>query len=598
MKNHPTFLFLALFSLIGCISQNDNNLQHRTTQVLVIGGGTSGVAAAIQAARDSVSVTLVEAGPWLGGMLTAAGVSATDGNHHLPSGLWGEFREKLYAYYGGADSVATGWVSHTQFEPHIGQRFWAEMADEEPQLTRIHGFWPVAVEKVGKRLAKVEFIDTAGSRLQITAEVFIDATELGDVLALAGAAYRTGQDREAMPHDPNIQDLTYCAVLQDFGPTANQRIPEPAEYDPQEFACICKEVCQDTSIKVVDCHTFLQYARFPNNKYLLNWPNTGNDYYLNPIPLSHKERITAYQAAKARTIRLVYFIQTEMGYPQLGLATDEFPTEDLLPLIPYHRESRRINGVINLKVSDLADPYTNPERPWYKQAIAVGDYPLDHHHGKNPLAHEETFPPIPSFSIPYGCLVPKEIDRLLVAEKSISVSHDANGATRLQPCVISIGQAAGAAAALCVQKKQPPRTLEVADLQAHLLKAGCWLMPFRDVAPGDTLFEAVQWAGIRGILRGKGIPYQWANQTWFYPERGVSRAEFRDALLVVKGEKEVNDYGPMEEGAELPLTPKEAREMLREAFPMWKVGVLGGFSREKITRGEVAQLLGDFIQSF
>ena len=66
-----------------------------TGTVLIIGGGSSGVCAAVQAARLGVSVILVEETPWLGGMLTSAGVSATDGNHKMRQGLFGEFADEL-----------------------------------------------------------------------------------------------------------------------------------------------------------------------------------------------------------------------------------------------------------------------------------------------------------------------------------------------------------------------------------------------------------------------------------------------------------------------------------------------------------------------
>jgi len=66
-----------------------------TCNVLVIGAGTAGVAAAVAAAESGAGVILAEEGPWVGGMLTAAGVSAIDGNHSLPSGLWGRFRRQI-----------------------------------------------------------------------------------------------------------------------------------------------------------------------------------------------------------------------------------------------------------------------------------------------------------------------------------------------------------------------------------------------------------------------------------------------------------------------------------------------------------------------
>ena len=96
--------------------------------VIVLGGGTGGTAAGIQAGRLGVKTLLVEPSPWLGGMLTAAGVSAIDGNNKMPAGIWGEFREKLRSHYGGAKALETGWVSNTHFEPHVGARIFDQMA--------------------------------------------------------------------------------------------------------------------------------------------------------------------------------------------------------------------------------------------------------------------------------------------------------------------------------------------------------------------------------------------------------------------------------------------------------------------------------------
>ncbi|TRZ79047.1 MAG: FAD-dependent oxidoreductase, partial [Chitinophagaceae bacterium] len=90
------------------------------TDVLVVGGTASGISAGIQSARMGVNTMVVESTSWLGGMLTSAGVPAFDGNHLLPSGIFGEFRDQLYKVYGGPNKVATGWVSNTLFEPHVG----------------------------------------------------------------------------------------------------------------------------------------------------------------------------------------------------------------------------------------------------------------------------------------------------------------------------------------------------------------------------------------------------------------------------------------------------------------------------------------------
>lgn len=104
------------------------------TEILIIGGGSSRTMAGIQAARIGSKTMIVEEGPWLGGMLTSAGVSAIDGNYGLHSGLWEEFRQALYEYYGGAEKVNTGWVSKVLFEPSVGQNILRRMVKKEENL--------------------------------------------------------------------------------------------------------------------------------------------------------------------------------------------------------------------------------------------------------------------------------------------------------------------------------------------------------------------------------------------------------------------------------------------------------------------------------
>ena len=112
-----------------------------------------------------------------------------------------------------------------------------------------------------------------------------------------------------------------------------------------------------------------------------------------------------------------YIIYKQGGYTHIGIAKDEFPTDDGLALIPYIRESRRVGGIDRLYEYDLSDPYALKERPLYKSSIAVGDYPLDHHRKKNPEPKQIDFPSIPSYSVPYGALIPEKVNGLIVAEK-------------------------------------------------------------------------------------------------------------------------------------------------------------------------------------
>ena len=94
------------------------------------------------------------------------------------------------------------------------------------------------------------------------------------------------------------------------------------------------------------------------------------------------------------------------------------------------------------------------------------------------------FYPIPSFNVPLGVMIPKQVENLLVVEKSISVSNIMNGATRLQPVVMQIGQAAGQLAAMAVEQNCPPREVKVRDVQKALLSS-CHLMPYLDLEVSD-----------------------------------------------------------------------------------------------------------------
>ena len=567
------FLYCAILSVLLLIffsacSQTDSEFDSVvTTDVLIVGGGTSGSSAAIQAARDGADVVIVEPSPWLGGMLTAAGVSAVDGNHNLPSGIYGEFRQLIRDYYGGADAIATGWVSHTLFEPHVGNQILNNMMDDLPGITRMHGFYIDDALMNGNRVEGATFFNEDGETLKVEAKISIDATEYGDLMARSGTDYflgldpreRTGEEIAPTHGNNMIQDLTYTAILKDYGPDADMTIPRPPNYQPSIFEGACRELSANPDeFEGVNCDEMLDYARFPNNKLLINWPNEGNDYYLNAIEMDHHERKVLYEEAKNRTRQFVYFLQTEGGYSNLGFADDEFSTSDLFPYIPYHRESRRLDGLTMLTMNELLDPYA-VGNDLYKTAIAVGDYPLDHHRVLNPSpadslleegdrepyefeTHFDAFPPIPSFSVPLGSLIPKHTNGLIVAEKSISVSSIANGSSRLQPVVMGIGQAAGIAAAISLQQNIEPRNLDVREIQQHLLNQNGWALPFMDTAPEQWHFQPLQRIGLSGVLKGEGIPYAWANQTFIYPDSLMTYREVSEALQIASGNETENIF--------------------------------------------------------
>lgn len=163
-----------------------------------------------------------------------------------------------------------------------------------------------------------------------------------------------------------------------------------------------------------------------------------------------------------------------------------------------------------MNINHIKNPYDNT---LYRTGISVGDYPVDHHHARYPgKVPEIEFPPIPSFNVPLGALIPEKTEGLVVCEKGISVTNIVNGTTRLQPVVMLTGQGAGVLAALSVKMKKKVREVPVRIVQEELLKAKAYLMPFVDVKPDDPHWEAIQRVGVTGILKGTGKAEGWGNK--------------------------------------------------------------------------------------
>lgn len=476
-----------------------------TTEVLVVGGGTGGTAAALQAARRGAQVTLVSEFPWLGGMLTSAGVSAPDGNELVAfqTGIWGHFLQELRRRQPGGLNHA--WVSFFTYEPAVGAAIFADWARSLPNLHWISGQVPREVIRQGDRLTGVRF-----DHCTVNAQIILDGTELGDLLALGDVPHAWGWEWQAQWQEPSapvaanplterypVQSPTWVVVLQDFGPAgAADPIPPPPTDAPQVF----QGAWENYGVE-----SFLNYGRLPGDRFMLNWPQHGNDYgvHLDRLIQSAAARQQFFQEARWHSQSFARFLQQHLGR-RYGLADDTFPQADgcigggAYALHPYFRESRRLRGRTTVREQDIlpqADgqvarlPVNSAGRV---EAIALGNYANDHHYPDLALPLQPkslrwggrwTGTP---FALPYRCLVPQQVEGLLVCEKNISVSHVANGATRLQPVVLGLGQAAGMAAALCVEQRCQPAELPVEQVQEALLTeaiAPAALVPLFNLPP-------------------------------------------------------------------------------------------------------------------
>ncbi|MEM9272488.1 MAG: FAD-dependent oxidoreductase [Cyanobacteria bacterium P01_F01_bin.143] len=482
-----------------------------STDVLVVGAGTGGVAAAIQAARSGVQTILATEFSWLGGMLTSAGVCAPDGNELAAwqTGLWGAYIKELQKRQsGGLDNA---WVSLFTYHPTVGAAIFDDWTKKLEKLQVIKTGKPLSVLKQGDRVTGVTF-----ANLTIEATITIDATELGDLLAIAEIPHRWGWELRSQFDEPSapiehneitdkytVQAPTWVFLL-DKGKGERQK-----GKGTNNRGNLFKNTWENYGAE-----KFLNYGKLTDNLYMINWPIAGNDYGLKSDRLTESAKAADEFLIEAYNHSYNYakYLQTELG-ANYGLATNIFPHHEnqilqnpeikldpAFALHPYYRESRRIIGKTTITEHDIL-PMTNgyvASLPVNDQgevnAIAIGNYANDHHYP----GFDFTLQPKSikwggrwtgtPFTIPYDAIVPESIDGLLVCEKNISVSHIANGSTRLQPVVMNIGQAAGIAASLCIADNCQPRELAVRNLQNALLQdptAPSAVIPLYNLSPQD-----------------------------------------------------------------------------------------------------------------
>ncbi|NDC15950.1 MAG: FAD-dependent oxidoreductase, partial [Synechococcaceae bacterium WB9_2_170] len=433
--------------------------------VLVLGGGTGGLAAALQCARSGTDCLLVTPGPWLGGMLSSSGVSAPDGNElsAWQTGLWGALLRELRQCI--PEGLDHNWVSCFGFQPAQAEGVLQAWVSQASQLQWLPNLALKELRRRGDRLESALF-NGGDHSLEVKFELLVDGTELGESLPLADLPFRLGWEAQELWQEPSapsqarlgseaffqeqpVQSPTWVVLGQWQGPWDHQLAPAG----------------------LARC---LSYGRLPGDLVMLNWPLNGNDWHSDPgaaFSPDPERRLRQQQGMQAHSLNYLESLSQASG-GRLGPAT-AFPGGRCLALQAYWRESRRLIGCSTVLEQDLLPG--SPNQNQRRQSIAVGNYPNDHHYPGSdwPLAPKSQpwggrWSGTP-FCIPFGALHGPQALNLLMADKGIAVSHMANGATRLGPLVLNVGQAAGLAAALCQQKSLLPSELPVAELQAALL---------------------------------------------------------------------------------------------------------------------------------
>jgi len=524
----------------------------RETDVVVVGGGLGGIAAALAVLEAGYRVVLTEPTAWLGGQLTSQAVPPDEHQWIETAGLgatrsYQRLRQRIRQYYGQnypgmAESAqrddwspGRSWVSRLAHEPRVALRVIEDLLAPYQNSGRVKillHHYPIRAEVDGDRIRAIIFASRrTGTDCSVVGQYFLDASELGELLPLAGVEHVTGSEsgtdtKEAhaslVARPDNMQAVTWVAAVE-FCQGEDHTIAPPAQYSywrsyqPQlqppwpgplfswkSTGALTGQPVTRTMFgsgesaegnerqdgwwhyrRIVDASIF--GSLYPNDLSLINWPQ--NDYFEGPLyGTSETSSDRHWQGARTLTLAWIYWLQTEaprsdggLGYPGIRLRPDVLGSDDGLALYPYIRESRRIRARFTIRephVSLAVHPDGRAEP--FLDSVGVGAYPIDLHpttEGDNSI-HVPTAP----FQIPLGSLLPVRVINVLAAGKTIGTTHVTNGCYRVHPVEWNIGEAAGSLAAYC--------------LQHQVLPAVVWERP-------DHLRALQAW------LRARGIPLHW-----------------------------------------------------------------------------------------
>lgn len=499
---------------------------HIEADIIILGGGLGGCAAALAAAKAGKRVVMTEESDWLGGQITSQGVPPDEHPWIEQFGCtasYREFRNRIRDYYKElfplrAESrqerylnPGSALVSGIAHEPRAALAVLQGMLApyvHSGRLTILTEHALMEAESGGDQVTSVRLRDSrSGDIVKLTGAFFLDATEEGDLLPLAGIEYVTGSESAEETGEPHalsgpadradMQAFTWCFAM-DYREGEDHTIPKPDRYD--FWKSYRADFWPDAMLSWTGLvpHTLepVTYSLFPDGrsfslwKYrqilnpehfegglfdssvtVVNWPQ--NDYWLGSIiDVGPEERERHLEESRQLSLSLLYWMQTEAprpdggkGYPGLRLRPDVMGTKDGLAKAPYIRESRRIRAEFTVKEQHIAAECRPDGRAeTFHDSVGIGCYRIDLH----PSTGLRTYIDISSlpFQIPMGSLIPVRVANVLAACKNIGTTHITNGCYRLHPVEWNIGEAAGHLAAYCIEHGLKPR--EVRNTPDHL----------------------------------------------------------------------------------------------------------------------------------
>ena len=521
---------------------------------VIVGGTPGGIMAGIAVARAGRTAVILERSKYLGG-LPANGLGATDiHTRGATGGLFLEFVRRVKQHYsdvyGAGSQQVIDCSDGYRFEPRVAERILLGMiAEQGPRLqTRVMRQFdhePANAIMDGNALRQIRIKNReTGESETYSARVFVDATYEGDLAAAAGAPYmlgREGKDDYGEPcagkfyqrwnapadetystgqGDNAVQSYNYRLCL--TTDAANmKRIEKPAAYNRGEFVDLIDDVKLGRFAGPPTPREFDGIGAITNMVPVPNEKVDGNNQHAAFLSTDLPEENWPYPTASwewrdqfAQRLRdfilgLFYFAQNDAELPadfrqrcnRWGLAADEFTDNDNFPRQIYVREGRRIRGEYLFTAHDALSKRGTRE---HRTSITASHYSLDSHAC---LKREAGRPHLDGFfaygttpyCVPYGVIVPLEVENLLIPVPA-SGTHIGFSTLRMEPCWMALGEAAGEAINVSLDEGVSARDVNVIALQRRLLRAGAVLTYYRDAAPGDAHYEALQYFALRGFL--------------------------------------------------------------------------------------------------
>jgi hypothetical protein len=521
--------------------------------IAIIGGGLGGVSAALAALCDGRRVVMTDPTRWLGGQLTSQLVPLDEHRFIETDGAnrsYRRFRAALRDYYRAhypltpaaqADphlNPGAGWVSPVSIEPRVAVAVIESLlmpyisADLLVILTETE---PIEVAVDSDLVVGVKVKTLSGDVVDIEADYFLDATELGDLLSLGGVEHvsgresvdQTGEPGAASNADPtDMQGVTWCFAVDhldgenhtigkpdDYGRWRDWCPPQlkgrpifsfanpgtPSDSDALDFT-LTPNLDDDPfaidldhrNIHAPELWTFRRIAAraqfregfLKSDVIVVNW--LMNDYIGGPL-FGVPDAADHWAAAKGLSRSLLYWLQTEAprpdggtGWPGLRLRADVAGTADGFAMHPYIRESRRILAKKTIVEQDVSTVYRGDGgAARYPDTVGTGHYFWIDRHATTGDGRGEAGLPHP-FEIPLGALIPRRVRNLLPAAKNLGTTQITNGCYRLHPVEWSVGEAAGALVSFCLDRRTEPHAVHgddrlIEDFQAVLTAHGVQL---------------------------------------------------------------------------------------------------------------------------